>query len=105
MRTISLRQPIALTASVLFVCVALVAGSRQSALTEGGSRVARPTDFVTDVSISEDILAIVLGRFRQTFLAGVRTFDWNLALEGFSGRFLGTFPECLQGPHRAQGER
>jgi hypothetical protein len=97
MRTIPLSQPIALTAGILFVCVALVAGSSQSALTEGGGKVVRPTDFETDVSISEDVLAVVLGRLRQTFLAGVRTFDWSLAAEGLSDQFLGTFPEPLQG--------
>ena len=97
MRTLSLSQLIALTVGVLFVCGGLVAGPRQFTATEGGGRVAPPTEFVTNVSTSEDVLAVVHARLRQTFLEGVRTFDWRLAAEGLSGQFLGTFPDPLQG--------
>ena len=51
-----------------------------------------PELYVTDISIAEEVLAVVQKSIRSTFLDGVRNFDWARASRGLSPDFLGRFP-------------
>ena len=52
-----------------------------------------PERYVTDISIVEEVLAVVQKSLRSTFLDGVRNFDWERASRGLSPDFLGRFPK------------
>ena len=48
--------------------------------------------YVTDISIAEEVLAVVQKSITSAFLDGVRDFDWQRAARGLSPDFLGRFP-------------
>ena len=54
--------------------------------------LAAPERYVTDISMAEEVLAVVQKSLRSTFLDGVRHRDWARASRGLSPDFLGRFP-------------
>ena len=56
-----------------------------------------PERYVTDISIAEEVLAVVQESIESSFLAGVRYFDWARASQGLSDDFLGRFPTPDEG--------
>ncbi|MYI74195.1 MAG: VCBS repeat-containing protein [Acidobacteria bacterium] len=56
-----------------------------------------PVRYVTDVDVSEETQSAVAGSLKQTFIAGVRRFDWELAASALTGDFQGRFPGPTDG--------
>ena len=89
------RRASVLSAGLVVVCGLIISGTRSghSSQAEGvSSLVAPPTTYVTDITISEEVLATVQASLTSTLLEGVRTFDWELAAQGLAPDFLGQFP-------------
>ena len=51
-----------------------------------------PARHVTDVDVSEETQSAVQASLKQTFIAGVRRFDWQLAASALTDDFRGRFP-------------
>ena len=51
-----------------------------------------PARYVTDVDVSEETQSVVAASLQQTFISGVRRFDWELAATALSDDFRGRFP-------------
>ena len=56
-----------------------------------------PVRYVTDVDVSEETQSAVAGSLKQTFIAGVRRFDWELAASALADDFRGRFPGPTDG--------
>ena len=69
------------------------------------AQVAGPADFpleppvryVTDVDVSEETQSAVAGSLKQTFIAGLRRLDWELAASALTEDFRGRFPGPVDG--------
>ena len=82
-----------LSAGLVVACGWLVSGAGNLPQTAGvPPLVAPPATYVTDITITENVLAAVQTSLTSTLLEGVRTFDWELASQGLSSDFLGRFP-------------
>lgn len=51
-----------------------------------------PAHHVADVDVSEETQSAAAGSLKQTFIAGVRRFDWELAASALTDDFRGRFP-------------
>ena len=84
-----------ITRAMLLVAGLVVASVGATAIQQS-DRVApllvAPEQYVTDISIAEEVLAVVQQSIRSTFLDGARNFDWERASRGLSPDFLGRFP-------------
>ena len=84
------------TAPIVGVVVALgwvVLGATPAEQTDRTAPfITAPERYVTDIAITEEVLAVVQKSIRSTFLDGVRDFDWERASRGLSPDFLGRFP-------------
>src|SRR5262249_46630569 len=56
-----------------------------------------PKRYVTDVAASEDMQWVVLRRLKSTFLAGIRSYDWERTARALSPDFRGRFPRLSDG--------
>ena len=59
--------------------------------------VPTPDRFVTDVTESEAALEVVQRSIDDSFIAGLRAFDWEAVAEGLTEQFRGRFPESGAG--------
>ena len=75
--------------------VTVVAGQTPAAGAPG--QVIPPTEFVTDITISEDALSVVERSLETLFLDGVRRFDWAQVAESLTEEFGGAFPGAEEG--------
>ena len=81
-----------LTAGVVASGWCVVATARVQQPDRATPLLTAPARYVTDISIAEEVLAVVQQSIRSTLLDGVRTFDWERASRGLSADFLGRFP-------------
>ena len=51
-----------------------------------------PARYVSDVDVSEEAQSVVQDSLKQTLVAGLRRFDWELAARALSDDFRGRFP-------------
>ena len=56
-----------------------------------------PARYITDIEVSEDVLAVVQQRLVATFVHGVRAFDWDRAAQGLSSDLRARFPRPNDG--------
>ena len=56
-----------------------------------------PARYITDVDVSEETQSAVAGSLKQTFIPGVRRFDWELAASALTDDFRGRFPGPADG--------
>ena len=75
--------------------VTVAAGQAPAAGAPG--QVIPPTEFVTDITISEDALSVVEKSLETLFLDGVRRFDWAQVAESLTEEFGGAFPGAEEG--------
>ena len=93
MRSSPTNQAILLAAGLVVACGVFVHGvGRPPQADEATPLVVPPDIYVTDISVSEEVLATVQASLTSTLLEGVRTFDWELAAQGLSPDFRGRFP-------------
>ncbi len=64
---------------------------------EAGFPLIPPARHVTDVDVSEETQSAVAGSLKQTFIAGLRRFDWELAASALTDDFRGRFPGPADG--------
>ncbi len=76
--------------------VAAVAAG-QTPVAGAPGQVIPPTEFVTDITISEDALSVVERSLETLFLDGVRRFDWAQVAESLTEEFGGAFPGAEEG--------
>ena len=82
-----------LTAGLVVASGWVVSGATHSQQTDRAAPLVNaPERYVTDISIAEEVLAVVQESIGSTFLDGVRNFDWARASRGLSRDFLGRFP-------------
>lgn len=98
LRSIGARLGVGIAAGfVVFLGSGGAVESGQPAVASPPGRIIPPTDFVTDITTSEDALSVVQDGLSSHFLDGVRRFDWVRVEEGLTEEFRGVFPGPGQG--------
>ena len=86
------RNWIVLTAGLAGLFGFAVAPGAAQVAGEASFPLAPPARYVTDVDISEETQSAVQDSLDDTFIAGVRRFDWQLAASALTDDFRGRFP-------------